>query len=228
MKTEMMRIKVIAVAVVLTFVAASGAMANVLYNQNTDLNGAYSSQNDTTGGNGNFATVYDNFTLGGNGSVMNVMFTGSYFNPPTQGAITAFTINFFSDAGGMPGGLLQSFNMAGAANETSIGNDNAGDPTFTYSFNLSSSFNALGGTQYWMSVVPDLGFPPQWGWETGTGGDGVAYQDFFGNRSQLGTDLAFTLNGDLNRVPESGSTVVLLGGVLIALGLLRRRLGVTS
>ena len=227
MKTEMMRIKAIAAAVVFTFVAASGAMATVLYNQNSDDNGAYSSQNDTNGF-GNFATVYDNFTLGGNSSVMNVMFTGSYFNPPSQGAINAFTINFFSDAGGMPGGLLQSFNMAGVANETSIGTDNVGDPLFTYSFDLSSSFNALGGTQYWMSIVPDLDFPPQWGWESGTGGDGVAYQDFFGARSQLMGDLAFTLNGDLNRVPESGSTVVLLGGVLIALGLLRRRLSVAG
>ena len=227
MKTEMMRIKAIAAAVVFTFVAASGAMATVLYNQNSDDNGAYSSQNDTNGF-GNFATVYDNFTLGGNSSVMNVMFTGSYFNPPSQGAINAFTINFFSDAGGMPGGLLQSFNMAGVANETSIGTDNVGDPLFTYSFDLSSSFNALGGTQYWMSIVPDLDFPPQWGWESGTGGDGVAYQDFFGARSQLMGDLAFTLNGDLNRVPESGRTVVLLGGVLIALGLLRRRLSVAG
>ncbi len=156
MKTQMMRAKLILLAVVLSLAAGSGAMASVLYSQGTDLMGAFSSQNDT-GGFGNFATVYDNFTLGGNSSVTNVTFTGSYFNPPSQGSIGAFTINFYSDSGGMPGGLLQSFNMSGAAGETSIGPDYAGYPTFTYSFNLSSAFNALGGTQYWISIVPDLG-----------------------------------------------------------------------
>ena len=227
MKTQI-RTKIIAVAFALTLVASSGAMAAVLYNQNSDDNGAFSSQNDTNGL-GNFATVYDNFTLGGNSSVTNVMFTGSYFNPPTQGTITAFTINFFDDAGNMPGSLLQSFNMAGTANETSIGIDNVGDPLFTYSFDLSGmGFMAAAGTQYWMCIVPDLGFPPQWGWETSMDGDGIAYQDFFGSRGQLGSDLAFTLNGSPKGVPESGSTVVLLGGVFIALGLLRRRIRATS
>jgi VPDSG-CTERM motif len=223
MKTEMMRAKLILLAVVLSLAAGSGAMANVLYSQGTDLNGGYSSQNDTGGGNGNFATVYDNFTLGGNSAITNVMFTGSYFNPPAQGSITAFTINFYSDAGGMPGGLLQSFNMAGAANETSIGPDNAGDPTFNYSFDLSAAFNALGGTQYWISIVPDLAFPPQWGWESATGGDGVSYQDFFGGRDALDVDLAFTLNGNVSTgVPDSGTTVFLLGCALIVLGLVSR------
>jgi len=215
-------LRVIGVASALALATLSNVGAVVLYNQPFDGTGnAYSSQNDTTGGLGNFATVYDNFALGGNSNVNNVMFTGEYFNPPAQGNITAFTISFYANNAGQPGGLLQSFNVPGTGNETFLGNFN-GFPAYTYSVNLAGGFNALAGTTYWMSVVPDVGFPPQWGWSSGLNGDGVSYQDFFGNRSQLAADLAFTLNGNA-AVPDSGTTVVLLGAAMLVVGLLHRR-----
>ncbi len=218
----------IVVAIVLSLVAGSGAMATQLYNQNFDgLGNFYSSQNDTGGGNGNFATVYDNFSLGAASNINNVTFVGAYFNPPAQGTITAFTISFWSNAAGQPGGLLQSFSIGGTGSETSIGSF-GGFPTFSYSVNLGGmGFNAMAGTQYWISIVPDVAFPPQWGWGTSADGDGVAYQDFFGARSQLSSDLAFSLNGTTG-VPDSGNTVLLMGGALVVFGLLRRRIGVAS
>ena len=49
--------------------------AAVLYDQPYDGSTyAYASQNDTTGGNGNFATGYDNFTLSTSANI-----TGIYF-----------------------------------------------------------------------------------------------------------------------------------------------------
>ncbi len=142
----------------------------LVYAQNSDFNGAISSQNDTTGGNGLFAQAWDNFTLGTNTSIEEVQWIGSYFNPPNQGVITGFTVQFWSDSGGQPGVMLQDNFTATNANEQSLGLDNAGDPTFLYGLNLSTAFSASANTQYWLSVYPDLGFPPQWGWETGTGG----------------------------------------------------------
>lgn len=223
-----MKTKLLAMAVALTLVAGPGAMGAVLFNQPFDGTGnAYSSQNDV-GGFGNFAAVYDNFSLGAASTISNVMFTGEYFNPPSQGPITAFTVQFYADAAGQPGASLASFSLGGTAGETFIGNF-AGFPTYTYSFDLAGmGFMAAAGTQYWMSIVPDLVFPPQWGWSQGSGGDSSSFQDFFGGRSNLGVDLAFTLNGAPKGVPESGSTVVLLGGVFIALSLLRRRIRATS
>jgi hypothetical protein len=222
MKTQM-RIRIIVAALALTLVAGPGAIAAVLFNQPYDGSGnLFASQNDTNGL-GNFATVYDNFTLGAASTIDNVMWTGGYFNPPAQGPITAFTIQFWSDAAGQPGGSLATFNIAGNASEM------GSDPIYTYSLDLGGmGFMAAPGTQYWMSIVPDLGFPPQWGWATSAVGDGIAFQDFFGGRSQVAADFAFTLNGAPKGVPESGSTVVLLGGVFIALGLLRRRIRATS
>jgi hypothetical protein len=215
-----MSLKIIAAAVVLGLATLSNAGATVLYSQPWDgTANAWASQNDTNG-NGNFATVYDDFTLGGSARVKNVMFTGVYFNPPVQGTITAFTVNFYANNLGQPGGLLQSFNIGGNGNEAFVGNID-GFPVYDYSINLAGGFFAAGGTNYWMSVVPDLGFPPQWGWAFGLGGDGISYQDFFGNRSLNFNDEAFTLNGS---APDSGSTVMLLGVAMIVVGLLHRRI----
>ena len=108
--------------------------------------------------------------------------------------------------------------IAGAANETFLGGID-----YSYSLNLGTPFTALAGTQYWLSVVPDMGFPPQWGWATGTGGDGTAYQDYFGTLSQQGTDFAFSLVGNpVSATPEPGS-MLLMATFLMALGPIVRK-----
>ena len=195
------------------------ASAGDIYVQPPDNSGnLYASQNDTnSGGLGNFATVYDNFTLGSTSSINMVKWTGGYFNPGPPGAITNFNVDFWANSGGAPGGLLASTAVAGNANETSLGSD-----YYSYSLNLGTPFTASAGTQYWLSVVPDMGFPPQWGWASGTGGDGIAYQDFFGTRSQLSTDMAFSLVGNTTATPEPGS-MLLMATFLMALGPIVRK-----
>jgi hypothetical protein len=152
--------------------------------------------------------------LGSAATVTTVDWTGGYWNgPPATGTITGFTVDFWSDNAGQPGALLVSDSVAGNAGETAVGN---GD--FTYS--MGTSFSAAAGTKYWLSVEPDMAFPPQWGWENSSVGDRVAYQDFFGNRTQFQTDFAFTLEGN---APDGGSTAMLLGMGVAGLTWLRRR-----
>jgi hypothetical protein len=209
----------------LLFVAAAPGYANQLYSQPFDMTGnAYSSQNDTTGGNGNFATVYDDFTLGSSAMINNVQWVGEFFNPVEFGNITAFTVDFYANNGGIPGSLLSTNYIAGDANETDIGNYN-GFEAYSYSLDVTN-FAATAGTEYWMSIEPDLGFPPQWGWSTSSVGDGMGYQCFDGSCGTIGgVNLAFTLNGGQNTgTPEPASLFLMGSGLLMLGGMVRRRL----
>src|SRR6478736_546361 len=136
----------------------SAAASAQLYSQPYDGGAvAFSSQNDTGGGNGAFATVYDNFTLGSAATITNLAFTGEYFNPATIGPISAFNINFYADSAGQPGSSLWSSVISGNGGESC-------DATPICTYNVTTNFFANAGTQYWLSVVPHLSYPPQWGW----------------------------------------------------------------
>jgi hypothetical protein len=87
--------------------------------------------------------------------------------------------------------------------------------------NIVNGYKLMPGTTYWLSLVPDLSFPPQWGWETGVLGDSLSYQDFFGSRSQLTSDMAFNIQGV--PAPEPGSLVLLGTGFLGVAATLRRK-----
>lgn len=220
---NMGRGKLLLLATVFGLVLSAPAFAGVLYTQPFDGTGnVYASQNDTNGM-GLVAQMYDNFTLGSSNTVTEIQFTGGYFNPPNQGPIIGFTVNFYADAAGQPGGLLTSTHVAGTGGETFLGNFPS---SVVYTYDISGlSFAAASGTQYWVDVYPDLGFPPQWGWASGTGGDGISYQDFLGVRSQVPADMAFTLIGGTSTIPEPGTLMMLGTGALAAFGAFRRKLG---
>jgi hypothetical protein len=194
---------------------------SLLYSQATDFNFSEASQNDTSsGGLGNFATTYDNFTLGASSNIDQISWVGGYF-AGTIAPIQAFTVDFWSDSSNMPGSMLASFHVAGTNGETFLQNDNQGNATYAYAMNVN--FNATGGTQYWVSIVPDLPFPPQWGWETSVAGDLRSVQDFGGIRSVLTNDEAFALRGTVNTGTPEPLSLGLMGAGLAALGLVKFR-----
>lgn len=204
-------------------VGTTHLQAGVLYSQPTNFLGGYYSQNDTSGGLGNYATVYDNFTLGSTATIASVSWDGSYV--PSAGPMTGVTISIWADNSGLPNYLgtpLYTANVSGNAGETFLETDLIGFPAYSYSAPIN--FTATAGTQYWLSIVPDVAYPPQWAWESGTGGDGASYQDFFGSLNPIAVDEAFTLSSAnaTSGIPEPSSSA-LLGGGLALLALASRR-----
>jgi hypothetical protein len=196
---------------------SQAAQAGVIFSQAADFPNSdtfFASQNDTNSL-GNFATVYDNFSFSSDNLVDGIDWVGVYFNG-APAAISSFALSIFGNNAGQPGSLLFSETITGNAGETFIGTANNGAPTYSYSANLTNTFLAQAGETYWLAIVPTIGFPPQWGWYTSSQGDGVSYQDFFGSRSQPGTDLAFSLTGE--RVPEPSAILGLLSLGLLGIG----------
>ncbi len=187
---------------------AGAANAGVLYTQAYDGSAnLYASQNDTTsGGFGNFATTYDDFTLSQTSNLNGVDFVGGYFNPGSPGNITAFTLTFYNDAAGIPGGAIATGVFSGNGAESNI----AGDIN---SYSLAFLNFQVGPGTYWVSVVPDQAFPPQWGTATSGTGTGNAYQCFFGSCGTIGgVNMAFSILGDPAGVPEPASWALMMVG----------------
>jgi hypothetical protein len=219
------RLSLFAIAALLFILAVPGWAGEVpIYIQNTNYNGGYNSQNDTTiGGFGNFATAYDNFTLLSAANINQVTWVGSYLPSPADpaGAISGFTVDFWGNSGNAPSSLLATYVVVGNAGETFLQDDNFGNPTYRYVLSLSSNFTAAAGTEYWLSIVPNLALPQLWAWEKSSQGDMNSYECYFGTCGNNPSDLAFGLYA--LQIPEPGSLALLVPGILGVAASLRRK-----
>jgi hypothetical protein len=207
---------------------AGSANAGVLYSQAWDgTANVAADQNDTSGALGDFSTTYDDFTLSKAGAIDGVTVVGGYFNPGIKGPITGMEVNFYSAGDGRPGVLIATGDFS-SINETFLG-DSSADPATgfaMFSYEMDFSPFTLGAGTYWLSVVPDLAFPPEWGVGTSTEGNSNMIQCTGENCDNSGFNMAFTLL-DAGGVPEPATWSMMLvgiGGLGAAMRASRRRL----
>ena len=211
--------------------ARAQASSIVLYQQVPDFPAPSSFRTSYGTSSQTFFRTSDNFTLTQGGVVTNVTWQGSYQdfvnsqNPAAPNTVS-FDIAFWADASGQPGASLLSQTIAYASvTATLVGFSATGLNVFDYQVALPTPFLAQPGTTYWLSIFSNSSsFSPLWGWRSGSGGDGLTFQQNFstGGSTLTGPDRAFALVGA--PVPEPGSVVLLVSG-LAAIALIRRRRG---
>lgn len=262
MNRILMLVRMVAFSALLLVVGQQAKADGIVYSQAENRWGAYASQNDPTYG--NFATVYDNFTLGSSASITRVEWIGAYFYGPPDpdflgsadpGTITGFTLKFWSDVIDSGTGLhrpkiedpaILTKTVIGNAGETDLGYGDiyvASGPRFTgigpnemYSYGtaLATPFAATGGTSYWLSIVADSTYPPEWGWETagldgyntGPGGPWFDPSVSLSYRQEGTPTLVRNISGgdfafSLSAVPEP-TTLLLWGTTAVGLAAVRR------
>jgi hypothetical protein len=158
------------------------------------------------------AQTYDDFALGGGGTIATVTWQGLYCatraNQPVPGpTATSFFVGFYADKSGAPDPSTQLNGAIYAVAETSQtlvsiddafrcggGAGSTGAGVYNYSVALRTPFVTAPATRYWISlgaITPD--FNVFWGWNSGAPGNRSSLQIFNAATAKFGTDRAFSL-----------------------------------
>jgi hypothetical protein len=114
------------------------------------------------------------------------------------GANGSFTLRIFSDSGGLPGSLLNSFTIGNAYTQATTGqSDFNGRDIYKYEALLpGGGFTPNLGATYWVNIMNNQSVvgPPGFLWHQGSGPDNNhAFRVGAGSWSSIGGDMAFEL-----------------------------------
>ena len=159
--------------------------------------------------------VWDGFKLASTLAITEIQWRGG-FDPAkfgSGGPVLDFTVAIYPSipSGTEPDVLhppLVQYQTGGNAGQTPAGTF-GGMAMYDYHFTLPASFQATGGTKYWVYVVASQNGIPDWGFSVGTGGDGKHFVRIHnvGNVYQSASgDAAFTLLGPVQGPTSTPTT----------------------
>jgi Divergent InlB B-repeat domain len=150
--------------------------------------------------------TYDNFTIGAGAAITEIHWRGGYTNY-LQGAGRApvfdFDISIYGSIGGNSqpnlGDRRAHYSVGGNAGEVLAGTF-GGVQLYDYTYTLPAAFQAAPGVTYWIlieasqGVTPQYGWPPDWGYAAGSGGNNSHFTQITGGPTfSTAGDLCFSL-----------------------------------
>ena len=196
---------------------AAGASApnDILYSQSPNSTGGLlRSSVLVSGRSAGDRWVWDAFTLAADSGISDIHWTGGY-DPASAGSggpVVRFTVAIYASSKLVDepdlSGPLVLYEVEGNAGQAT-GQVLGGVQMYGYSFALPQSFQAVGGTKYWVQIEAfQSGDLPDWGITAGTGGDGFYFRRVGGSINvyqRVSGDAAFTVYGSA----ESGNRLYL-------------------
>ncbi len=177
------------------------------------------------------ALTADNFALGIDATICGIVYYGFYgadanepppwiIDPP---ATETMRIQFYSDAGGLPGSVLWERTFDDATRAATGRNILVGPvrPEYKYTKGFADCFQAQAGTPYWISIsqIGDAG--SRWRWESSYSDNTHAQRFPIDNPWHLsgGYGMAF----ELHATPEPVSGVLLIVSAIVCRRATRRQ-----
>lgn len=173
---------------------------------------------------GLISELADDFLLDTAMIIQDVQWWGTYYNSGNPGR--DFRIRFYEDNGtGLKPLDTAAYDISvtnAMVNETFVGNDQYGWPSYEYSLDLDTYFTADAGAKYWISIQSVTGDTAgQWGWSGAQPAtllhESVLRSDYFGVPNW--TDVSGLVGYSLDQAFVLSGVAVPAPGALALLGL---------
>ena len=185
----------------LTALVFSPAQATVVYDQPHNGTGTiYRSCWSDPDGTPYDEFLWDSFQLASDQAITEIHWRGghdpayAYWGGPVIDFRVKIFPNSIANQPDVVGGPLRQYQTGDTCGETLVGTF-GGVAMYDYHFTLPAPFQAANGVRYWVQVIANQGWIPDWGFAAGSGGNGSHFRHLTeGPYQSISGDVAFSLH----------------------------------